>query len=204
MRFVYGTGNESKLLMMKDMLSLLPVEIVGLRSVLTAIPQIEENGNNPLENAVVKATAYYDVLKTPVFSCDSGLFIEELDDLHQPGVHVRTINGKYLTDDEMIAHYSSIAKKCGGSCHAVYRNAICLIYDNNHTYKYMGDDISGESFIISSSPHPKRREGFPLDSLSVHIDSGFYYFDLDQKRSSSTATGFQNFFSSILHDLNLF
>lgn len=202
MRFIYGTGNQAKLQSMKEILASIPLEIVGIKSVLDTIPNVVESGNDPLENAVIKATAYYDILRVPVFSCDSGLFIEELDASMQPGVHVRTINGKYLTDDEMLDYYSSIAEKCGGSCHAVYRNAICLVYNEHHIYKYMGNDISGESFIISSTPHSNRRAGFPLDSLSVHIDSGKYYFDLDQKRSSSTAMGFKNFFTSVLHNLN--
>lgn len=204
MRFIYGTGNQAKLQFMKDTLSTLPLEIVGMQTVLDAIPNIDESGNDPLENAIIKATAYYDMLRVPVFSCDSGLFIEELDESLQPGVHVRNMNGKYLTDDEMLQYYSSIAKKCGGACHAVYRNAICLIYDEHHTYKYMGDDISGESFLISCTPHSRRRAGFPLDSLSVHIDSGKYYFDLDEECASSTAPGFQNFFRSVLHQLNQF
>lgn len=202
MRFIYGTGNEAKIQMMKEMLSPLQIEIVGIKSLINEIPEIDESGNNPLENAIIKAKTYYDILQAPVFSCDSGLFIDELDETHQPGVHVRNINGKCLSDDEMIEYYSSIAKKCGSSCHAIYRNAICLVYDNKHIFKHIGDDISGEKFIITSTPHKKRINGFPLDSLSVHIDSGKYYFDLDKKTSSNIATGFQNIFSKIIDELD--
>lgn len=204
MHLIYGTGNQAKLQSMQEMLSSLPLEIVGIKSVLDEIPEVNESGNNPLENAELKATEYYKMLKVPVFSCDSGLFIQELEDALQPGVHVRNVNGKYLTDDEMIEHYSALAQRCGGACHAVYRNAICFIYDEHHTYQYMGEDISGESFLISSIPHPQRRKGFPLDSLAIHINSGKYYFDLKEKRSSSTEPGFQKFFSRVLEDLKTF
>lgn len=201
MGFVYGTKNEAKLQAMRQILLPLPIEVIGINSVLQTIPQVDESGSNPLENAVLKAAAYYNILKMPVFSCDSGLFIEGLTAAQQPGVHVRTVNGKHLTDDEMLIHYSSIAKQQGGTCRARYKNAICLIYDDCHTFQHMGDDISGEPFLISNIPHPNRREGFPLDSLSVHIASGKYYFDLKEEVASGTSGGFQNFFLGVLRNL---
>ena len=57
-----------------------------------------------IENARIKALAYYAALKRPVFTCDSGLYIDGLADSEQPGVHVRMVNGKRLTDDEMVVH----------------------------------------------------------------------------------------------------
>ena len=42
---------------------------------------------------------------------DNCLFIEELPEEKQPGTHVRRINGKELTDEEMIEHYTKISKK---------------------------------------------------------------------------------------------
>ena len=65
-----------------------------------------ETGNTPLENARQKAIAYYQVFKMPVFSCDSGLYFDEVPDEIQPGVHVRNVNGRCLSDDEMIAYYT--------------------------------------------------------------------------------------------------
>ncbi len=201
MHFYYGTGNPAKLEFMRAMLVPLPVEIEGIRSALGTLPAIEESGSDPLENAVIKAEAYYGVLGAPVFSCDSGLFIEELDDAEQPGVHVRTVGGKTLTDAEMTARYAAIAQRFGGVCHARYRNAICLIADGRHAYRSMADDLSGEPFLITATAHPKRRPGFPLDCLSVEIASGQYYDDLDRDRSAGTAAGVQRFFRMVLQDL---
>ena len=203
MRFIFGTGNQAKLRAMKETLLPLSIEIDGLYSVCKTIPEVNENGNDPLENAVIKATAYYNAVHAPVFSCDSGLYIDELEDTLQPGVHIRNINGKRLSDDEMISYYSGIAKKCGGLCHGIYRNAICFIYDDKHIYKYSGNDLSGKPFIISSKPHQKRNAGFPLDSLSIQIDTGKYYYDLEEEIVASMASGFQNFFKRVLGDLKL-
>lgn len=47
----------------------------------------------------------------PVFSCDSGLYFDNVPDEIQPGVHVRTINGKYLSDEEMLAYYTGLGKE---------------------------------------------------------------------------------------------
>ena len=51
------------------------MELLSLNDVGAPKMHIEENGSNPLDNAKLKALAYYDVLRVPVFSCDSGLKI---------------------------------------------------------------------------------------------------------------------------------
>lgn len=183
---------------MQSMLHDMGIEIIGIRDILSEIPHVKEAGNDPLENAYIKACTYYEVLGQPVFSCDSGLYIKGLAASRQPGVNVRNIDGKSLTDDEMIEYYSGLAKECGGSCIAQYRNAICLITGRGRIIKYMGEDIFGEGFIITSVPHKKRNEGYPLDSLSVDIDSGKYYYDLEHIKASSMTSGFRAFFKNAL------
>ena len=96
---------------MREMLSGLELEIIGLKNVNYVFEPVEENGNNPLENARIKALAYYKVAKMPVFSCDSGLYIQGLKGEKQPGVHVRKSIGKELNDNEMIEYYTGLAKE---------------------------------------------------------------------------------------------
>lgn len=78
MKILYGTTNPSKLEYMKRMLYGLDIELIGLKDINLITQNIDESGNNPLENARIKAIAYYKAAKTPVFSCDSGLYIEGL------------------------------------------------------------------------------------------------------------------------------
>ena len=78
--------------------------------------------------------AYYQVFKMPVFSCDSGLYFDEVPDEIQPGVHVRNVNGRCLSDDEMIAYYTGLAKQYGNLT-AYYQNAICLVLDETQILK---------------------------------------------------------------------
>ncbi|MCM1183111.1 MAG: hypothetical protein NC337_07040 [Roseburia sp.] len=199
LKILYGTGNPAKLAAMRNRLAQLPIEIIGLKDIEGELPQIEEDGSTPLENAQKKATGYYNALHMPVFSCDSGLYIDELPEELQPGVHVRTINGKYCSDDEMREYYSALARKYGDLT-ARYRNAICLVLDENHIYKAMEESMASEAFILTAKPHPKRKEGFPLDSLSIDIKTGKYYYDLEAETLDQVAVedGFLEFFQRVL------
>ena len=210
MQILFGTTNKAKLDFIRDCLTCFDsLEIIGLRALdldLTKV-KIDENGKDPLENAGIKANTYYDLLQSnnidiPVFSCDSGLFIAGLPDNLQPGTHVRNVNDKYLSDDEMLDYYANIAKNMGGQMTAQYRNAICLVMTKDgekKIYEHIGDDIDGNTFIISQTPHIKRTPGFPIDSLSIEINSGKYYFDLgtDFVSEADIYTGYKHFFAKV-------
>ncbi|MCL2461285.1 MAG: hypothetical protein FWF44_01350 [Defluviitaleaceae bacterium] len=199
---IYATGNPAKLDWMKRELSPLDIRLLGLKDISFTPPEVDESGNDPLENAKIKALAYYKAihtqteLKFPVFSCDSGLYIKGAPDYMQPGVHVRNVNGKRLDDGEMIEYYANIARQMGGKVFAGYRNGICLVVSEGEVYEYMGGDIASREFILTDRPHQKRVEGFPLDSLSVETASGKYYFDLDDDRIKDDYAegGFAEFF----------
>ena len=178
MKLVYGTTNAAKLQFMKRRVRTLEVEILSLADVGAPEPDIDESGESPLENARIKAHAYYSMLGMPVFSCDSGLYIEGLDSARQPGAFIRG-RGNRMDDSVTTKYYSSLAAELGGSMAARYHNAICLVLDNNHVYEYSGDGIASDRFLIVDKPHAKRNEGFPIDCLSVHIESGKYYYDID-------------------------
>ncbi len=199
MKILYGTGNPAKLDSMRRRLSHLDIEIIGLKELNQPIPEVVEDGNTPLENAEKKARAYYEAFGIPVFSCDSGLYLDEVTEEEQPGIHVRTIGGKYLTDEEMLEHYAGLARKYGGVT-ARYRNAICLVMDEEHIYKAMEESMASEPFLITDKPHPFRKKGFPLDSLSIDIKSGKYYYDLENDELDKVAVedGFREFFEKAL------
>ncbi|WIV11578.1 non-canonical purine NTP pyrophosphatase [Proteiniborus sp. MB09-C3] len=198
-RLLYGTSNLAKIKHMKEMLKGVDIEIISLRDIGNPdIASINEIGNDPLENAKIKAMAYYRELKIPVFSCDSELYIEGLENERQPGVHVRRVNGKELNDDEMIEYYTNLVTELGGVVKAKYKNAICLIIDEKNIFEYDGEDIASEEFIITSKPHIKRINGFPLDSISIEIETGQYYLEINKDNNFETeykmAEGFKNFF----------
>lgn len=199
MTFLYGTTNKGKLEVMERATQTLEIDIITLNDIEGEIPVINENGKTPLENAEIKARAYYEAFHMPVFSCDSGLYFEELEDEEQPGIHVRRVGGKELSDEEMTQYYSSLAKKHGGKLTGRYRNAIYLILDEKSHYSSMDMSIATEPFILVSEPHYKRVEGFPLDCLSKDIASGEYYYDLEEREVSSIVEdGLREFFLKVM------
>lgn len=197
-KLIYGTHNPAKLDAMRRRLAGLGIEIIGLNEISDPTPDIIEDGNTPLENAHKKALGYYRALHMPVFSCDSGLYIDGIPQEEQPGVHVRTIHGKYLTDEEMISHYTALVRKYGDLT-ARYRNAICLALDEEHIYEAMTKEMQSEPFLITSSSRPIRRKGFPLDSLSVDPKTGKHFYDLGTEAVDQVAVedGFLKFFRNI-------
>ena len=47
------------------------------------------------------------------FSMDDNLYLEGIPKEKQPGMYVRRVNGKRLTDEEMIEYYSKLAHDYG-------------------------------------------------------------------------------------------
>ena len=86
MKILYGTTNKGKLQAMINGLQGLDIELVSLNDMVGELPSINESGKTPLENAEIKARAYYEAFHMPVFSCDSGLYFDELSEEEQPGI----------------------------------------------------------------------------------------------------------------------
>lgn len=183
------------------MLAGLDIKIIGIENSGDVIMEAGEDGNNPLANAKQKALYYYSQLKRPVFSCDSGLYFRGVADDIQPGVKVARVGEKRLNDRQMLEHYMKVADKHGvnGKLTAYYKNAICLVIDENTIICEDGDSICSEDFHITSIPHGDFEEGFPLNSISVHIESGKYYNDIPGGAEKySDKNGFYDFFKKVL------
>lgn len=204
MKLLYGTGNHAKLSVMKSRLEKIGIELIGLNDLKAegkTIPEVLENGNTPLENARLKALAYHEAFQMPVFSCDSGLYFDNVPDAIQPGVHVRNVDGKCLSDEEMMEYYASLVRQYGNLI-ARYRNAICFIMDENHIYEAMESSMESEKFILTDKPHSAiRKKGFPLDSMSIDMKTNKYYYDLADGELEQFAVedGFLSFFEKVLN-----
>lgn len=195
---LYGTSNPSKLQHMKEMLKGLDIDIMGLNDVGISV-DVDECGTTPLENARIKALAYYKITGIPTFSCDSGLYIEGLEESDQPGVYVRRINNKYLNDEEFIQYYTKLISNIGHNTKAKFKNAICLVLNQNLVIGYDGDDIA-DHFLLTSKPHYVRRPGFPMDSISLDIETGKYFTEIHSKGKNERdiTEGFRRFFTNTL------
>ena len=131
MELFFATSNEAKLKRFNK-LECQGIKILGLKDVNVDI-DIDENGKNAIENAIIKAKAYYDKLSITTMAMDDNLYIENIPDDLQPGMYVRRVNGKRLNDDEMINYYSNLAKTYGdnGVLTARWVYGLAIIKDRN-------------------------------------------------------------------------
>lgn len=203
MKLLYATKNAAKLGSMQRRLTQLGIELIGLQDLDVDIPEVEETGNSPLENAKIKAKAYYEAFHMPVFSCDTGLYFDNVEEEDQPGVHVRTMNGRILSDEEMVAYYVNLSKKYHGLT-ARYKNAICLYLKDGSCYEAMDASMESKPFLITDQSRPIRYKGFPLDSISVDIKTGRHFYNMPEECVDQVAVedGFLAFFEKNLREKN--
>ncbi len=177
-KVLFATGNESKAKRFKEGLSKNNIEIITINNIKEKIT-VDENGKNAIENALIKARAYAEVLDCPVFAMDDNLYIDGIPDDKQPGMYVRRVNGKRLSDDEMIEYYSKLAHEYGDNgkltCRWVYGIAVI----NNgieSTYTWCKED-----FYIVDKPSNKINPGYPLNTISINKKINKYFTDITEE-----------------------
>lgn len=174
-KVLFATGNASKLTRFSKGLRKKGIELLSLKDINCKL-EIDENGKNAIENALIKARAYYKETGITTIGMDDNLYIDEIPDELQPGMYVRRINGKTLNDDEMIEYYSNLAKQYGknGKLKARWKYGIALIKNGKeHTYTW-----DKENFYIVDTPNEKVNPGYPLNSISVNIKLNKYFTDI--------------------------
>lgn len=176
MKVLFATTNPAKVKAYKKILSEDGIELITLNDLDFKL-DIEESGNNAIENAYIKAKAYYEATKIPTIGMDNNLFIDDLPDEKQPNTHVRRINGKELTDDEMIVYYTNLVKEYGEKLSAkwVYGMVICTNKGNKELL------WSKDNFYFVSKPCRKRNPGYPLDSISIIPEFNKYLAELTEE-----------------------
>ena len=176
MKVLFATSNPAKVRNYKEKLLKSGIELLTLKDIDIHI-HVEENGKNAIENAYIKAKAYYDELEIPTIGMDNNLFIEGIPDELQPGVFVRRINGRELNDDEMIEYYTKLVKEYGGKLKARWVYGMVLISENGiYEYSWSYDD-----FYLVSNVNEKRNPGYPLDSISIDEKLNKYFVDMTEE-----------------------
>ncbi len=177
-KVLFATGNESKAERFKKGLLENNIEIITINDIEKNI-DIEENGKDAIENALIKARAYANVYDLPVFAMDDNLYIDDIPEDKQPGMYVRRVNGKRLNDNEMIEYYSNLAHEYGKNgkltCRWVY--GIAVIKDGKEsTYTW-----SKEDFYIVDKPSNKINSGYPLNTISINKKLNKYFTDMTEE-----------------------
>lgn len=176
MKLLFATTNPAKIKRYESRLAENGIELITIKDLDFKL-DINENGKNALENAYIKAKEYYDATKIITIGMDDNLFIEGLPEEKQPGTHVRRVNGKVLTDEEMIEYYSNLAKEYGGKLTAKWVYGM-VIYNGKEAKEYTW---SKSHFYFIDKPCDKRNPGYPLDSITIVPEYNKYYLDLTKK-----------------------
>ena len=179
MKILFATTNPAKIKRYADKLKEKNIELLTIKDLGINL-KVDESGKDAIENAYIKAKAYYDKTKITTIGMDNNLFIEDLPTEKQPGTHVRRINGKELNDDEMIEYYCNLVKECGGKLTAKWVYGM-VIYNGKESKKY---SWSKSHFYLIDKPSQKRKPGYPLDSISIMPECNKYFVDLtDEDRN---------------------
>ncbi len=193
----YATSNQSKLHNMRFRLREYPITVLCPDD-LNIHMEVEENGATAVENALHKASEYYRVVQLPSIAGDSGVVITGIADEDQPGLYVRRVNGKVLTDDEMIEYYASLAQKSGNHCTIQYVTGIALI--TSEGVKTM--ELLDRPLQLCAEPNPNRKHrGNPLDVVTKTKD-GIYFNELsDDERTAYDQQGERQFTQFVVSNL---
>ena len=91
-RMIFATGNENKMIEIREILGELPLEILSMKEA-GVYGEVEENGSTFEENALIKARAICKLAGEMVLADDSGLEIDYLN--KEPGIY----SARYMGED---------------------------------------------------------------------------------------------------------
>ena len=177
-KILFATGNATKAKRFSEGLLKNGIEVISLKDVDINI-EVEENGKDAIENALIKARSYYETTGMITIAMDDNLYIENIPNELQPGMYVRRVDGKRLNDEEMIEYYSSLAKEYGnnGKLTARWLYGLALIKDGiEKTYTWNKED-----FYIVDKPSNIINPGYPLNSISINKKLNKYFTDITKE-----------------------
>ena len=180
MRVLFATTNPAKIKRYAEALRKNNIDLITIKD-LDVNLEVDENGKNALENAYIKAKSYYDATGIISIGMDNNLFIEGLPEEKQPGTYVRRVNGKTLTDDEMIDYYTGFVRENGGKLVAKWVYGM-VIYDGKEKKEF---SWSKSNFYLLDKPCEKRNPGYPLDSIAFVTEHNKYLVELTQEEKSN-------------------
>ncbi|MFZ1249995.1 MAG: non-canonical purine NTP pyrophosphatase [Candidatus Microsaccharimonas sp.] len=178
---IYGTTNPAKVSQIKSVLEPLGFEVKSLADFDITI-SVEEDGKTAEENARKKSIEYAKALNAKVLSMDAALYFNDLSEEQQPGLHVRRINKvERASDDELLSHYTSLAKKMGEKIDAYWRYAFALSQPDGECVSTHFD--TPRTFV--SVPSSTVIEGYPLESIQIDPATGKYISEMSKDETAA-------------------
>lgn len=197
MEVLIATKNKAKIKKYSTMLNVLNIKYRTLDDFENDI-EVEEDGNTPKENSIIKAKAYYKAFNIPVLVDDCGLILDKLPADKQPGVFVRRANdGRRMTDEEMIEIYSREIEAVGGETTGGFVIAITIIDENGKIYT--NEEKHDRLFV--SKPCKERTPGYPMNSLIYDKETRRYLAQVYEGKNIYKGNSFEKdlqFIKSVL------
>ena len=195
---LFATGNASKIARFKEKLVDKGILLKSLNDLGINL-DVEENGKTAIENATIKAKAYYEATKMTTMAMDDTMYIDGIPEDKQPGVFVRRVNGKRLNDEEMIDYYTNLVKIYGkdGKLNTKWILGLVIITDGKIS-EYT--DVTSEYYLVDT-PAKDMREGYPLSSILVNKKTNkydIYLTEEDKKIGQADDKGFIEFIEKTL------
>ena len=196
---LFATGNESKIARFYEKLFEKGILLKSLKDVNINI-DVEENGKTAIENATIKAKAYYEATNITTMAMDDTMYIDDIPEDKQPGVFVRRVNGKRLNDEEMIEYYTNLVKTYGkeGKLNTKWILGLVIIKDGK-VFTYT--DVTDEYYLVDK-PAKKMKEGYPLSSILINKKVNkydIYLTEEDKKIGQADDKGFINFIEGVIN-----
>lgn len=182
-KILFATANPSKAKRFSKGLEKYDIEVLSLKDMNLDI-DVEENGKDAIENALIKARACFNETNMPSMGMDDTLYLENVPEDKQPGLFVRRVNGKTLNDEEMINHYANLVKEYGVDgklgCKWIYGLAVIDENGNENTYTWSKDNFYMVD-VVSDIINP----GYPLNSISKYKVLDKYFTEVTQEELDS-------------------
>ena len=176
-QILLATKNPAKVKRYKNGLLKRGIKLLTLDDIKVSL-EIQEDGQDALENALIKARNYYQETGITVMAIDDNLFLENVPIEKQPGSFVRRVNKKRLSDLEMLEYYINLVKEYGtdGKLNAYWLYGLALIKDGlEFTYTWKSAD-----FYLVDTKSETIETGYPLNSISLNKKLGKYFTDLTE------------------------
>ena len=175
-QIIFATTNQSKSKRFSKGLKELGIEVLSLKDIGLKL-DVEEDGSTAIENALIKARECYKKTKKPSMGMDDTLYMEGVPEDKQPGLFVRRVNGKSLTDEEALEYYTNLVKEYGKdgriNCKWIYGLAVINDKGEESTYTW-----SKDNFYMVNSVSDTINPGYPLNSISKYKKLDKYFTDV--------------------------
>lgn len=157
-KLVLASTNKGKIEELRELLTDLPYELVGLTD-YPGISEIEEDGNTFAENALIKARFVADHTGELTLADDSGLEVDALNG--EPGVYSARYGQPGWSDRD---RYLFLLERLQGVSleerTARFRSALALVDPRNHRIEQVDGTVEG---VILDSP--RGEHGFGYDPV---------------------------------------